>query len=187
MHTVFKVASGRQRIQQHCCAGSRKLLVADDFLAVTSGAAAWVNVTAVTLSDLEFAFDADDGSGVAKGYVFLNGTAEPRAAGDSGGQRVAGGGAPSAASMVKLMHASSFQVLASMIDMDFKRGRAAHGHASFAGAAEPAEPAVLRPAVACKCHPRGCIPVAMGNRMVTSLLLCRLGGGCCRGPHTATS
>ena len=95
-------------------------------------------MTAVTLGDLEFSFDMDDGSGVAKGYVFLNGTAEPLAAGDSGGQRVAGGGAPSAASMVNVTHTSSFQVLASMIDMDYKRGRAAHGHASFTGAAEPA-------------------------------------------------
>jgi hypothetical protein len=111
-------------------------------------------VTAVTLGDLEFSFDMDDSSGVARGYVFLNGTAEPLAGGTSSGQRVAGGGAPSTASMVKLMHTSSFQVLASMIDMDYKRGRAAHGHASFTGAAEPAEPAVLCPAVPCKCRHR---------------------------------
>ena len=95
--------SGRQRTQQRFCSGSRKLLAAGDFLAVTSGAAGWVDVTAVTLGDLEFAFDADDGSGVAKGYVFLNGTAEPLAGGDSSGQRVAGG-APSAASTVSLTH-----------------------------------------------------------------------------------
>ena len=82
---------GRQRIQQHYCSGSRKLLAAGDFLAVTSGAAGWVDVSAVTLGDLEFSFDADDGSGVAKGYVFLNGTAEPLAGGNSSGQRVAGG------------------------------------------------------------------------------------------------
>lgn len=90
--------------------GSRKLLAAGDFLAVTSGAADWVNVTAVTLGDLEFSFDADDGTGVAKGYVFLNGTAEPLAAGNGGGQRVAGG-APGAASTVSLMHLSPYQGL----------------------------------------------------------------------------
>jgi hypothetical protein len=69
-----------------------------------------VNVTAVTLGDLEFAFDADDSSGVARGYVFLNGTAEPIAAGTSGGQRAAGG-SPGADSMVNLVHASPGQHL----------------------------------------------------------------------------
>lgn len=94
--------------------GGRKLLAAGDFLSVGSSATGWADVAAMSLDGAEFLFDADDGSGVDKGYVFPSGSAGLAAAGEglhiagnseaaaeasvpTGDSQSPGGGSPSAA------------------------------------------------------------------------------------------